>query len=239
MKARKRPRWLSRRASCAHERLPHLVNPKAISRIAMLCLTQTRQLWVRSLPALGLQQINRSRENGVIMAKLKVLLTQDVPDLGLAGDVRLVTGGYARNYLIPRSMVVPASKGALKQAEEIRQAGVRRRARERDNSEAQAQVIRSQRLLFQVNAGENERLYGSVTAGDIAEKLESLVGFEVDRRRIQLHHPIRQLGTYAVEIRMMTDVSAEFRVGVVRENEGWSDADARAAKAAAAEAAEA
>ena len=173
------------------------------------------------------------------MTKLKVLLTQDVPDLGLAGDVRAVTGGYARNYLIPRGMVVPASKGALKQAEEIRQAGVRRRARERASSEAQAQVLRSQRLLFRVNAGDNERLYGSVTAADMAERLESAVGFEVDRRRIQLHHPIRQLGTYAIEIRLMADVSAEFRVGVVRENEGWAEADARAAKAAAQAAADA
>ncbi|OUC08089.1 50S ribosomal protein L9, partial [Litorilinea aerophila] len=102
---------------------------------------------------------------------MKVILTQDVPDLGLAGEVHSVAGGYARNYLMPRGLAILATKGALKQAEEIRQAGIRRRARERANAEAQAEVIRQQRLLFEARAGENDRLYGSVTSADIAEKL--------------------------------------------------------------------
>jgi len=169
---------------------------------------------------------------------MKVLLTQDVLDLGNAGEVHTVAGGYARNYLMPRGLAVVASKGALKQAEEIRQAGIRRRAQERSNAEAQAQVIAGQKLLFGMRAGENDRLYGSVTTNDIAEKLAEAVGFEIDRRRITLEQPIRDLGIYDLELRLMQDVSAPFQVAVVREGETWDDAEARANARAAAQRAE-
>jgi large subunit ribosomal protein L9 len=161
---------------------------------------------------------------------MKVLLTQDVANLGLAGEIHTVAGGYARNYLMPRGMVVLATRGALKQADDIRQAGIRRRARERANAEAQAQVIAQQKLLFTARAGENNRLYGSVTSADIAEQLSNAVGFEVDRRRIQLEHPLRDLGIYDIEIRLLPEVAPKFKVAVVREGEGWADAEARVAK---------
>ena len=168
------------------------------------------------------------------MARTKVLLVQDVLDLGEAGDVRVVAGGYARNYLMPRGLAILATRGALKQAEEIRQAGMRRRARERAHAESQAALVRGQRLLFGARAGENERLYGSVTAHEIADQLSEAVGFEVDRRRIQLEHPLRDLGIYTLELRFMADVSAAFQVAVVREGETWMAAEAReAAKAKA------
>jgi large subunit ribosomal protein L9 len=172
---------------------------------------------------------------------MKVLLTQDVSELGMAGEVHSVAGGYARNYLMPRGMAVLATKGALKQADEIRQTGMRRRAKERANAEAQAEMIRAQKLLFTARAGENQRLYGSVTSAEIAEKLAEAVGFEVDRRRIQLEHPLRDLGIYELEIRLMAEVSARFTVGVVQEGQSWADAEARiaAAKAPAPVAAEA
>lgn len=163
------------------------------------------------------------------MARMKVLLMQDVPSLGTAGTVYSVAGGYARNYLMPRGMAVVATKGALKQAEEIRQVGVRRRAQERANADAQAQMITGKRLIFAANAGENDRLYGSITTADIAEKLSAAVGFEVDRRRIELEHPIRDLGIHSVQIRLMPEVNVKFTVAVVREGEGWSEAEARAA----------
>jgi large subunit ribosomal protein L9 len=169
------------------------------------------------------------RKHGVDMSRMKVLLTQDVANLGLAGEIHSVAGGYARNYLMPRGMVVLATKGALKQADDIRQAGIRRRARERANAEAQAQMIMQQKLLFAARTGESNRLYGSVTSADIAEELTKAVGFEVDRRRIQLEHPIRDLGIYEVELRLMPDVAPKFKVAVVREGEGWAEAEARAA----------
>jgi large subunit ribosomal protein L9 len=170
------------------------------------------------------------------MSRMKVLLTQDVSDLGLAGEVHAVAGGYARNYLMPRGLAILATKSALKQAEEIRQAGMRRRARERANAEAQAQMINQQKLIFVARAGENDRLYGSVTSAEIAEKLSAAVGFEVDRRRIQLEHPLRDLGIYHLETRLMAEVTAKFTVAVVREGEGWADAEQRLADLRAKEA---
>ncbi len=161
------------------------------------------------------------------MARINVLLIDDVPELGLAGEVYTVAGGYARNYLMPRGMAIIATKGAMKQAEEIRQAGVRRRAQMRAGAEAQAQVIEGKRLLFQANAGDNDRLYGSVTASDIAEQLEELVGFEIDRRKIILGSALRDLGIYDLVIRIMPEVDATFHAAVVREGEGWADAEAR------------
>lgn len=171
------------------------------------------------------------------MSRMKVLLTQDVLDLGNAGEIHTVAGGYARNYLMPRGLAVLASKGALKQAEEIRQAGIRRRAQERSNAEAQAQIIAGQKLLFEARAGENNRLYGSVTASDVADRLAEAVEFEIDRRRITLDQPIRDLGIFDLELRLMQDVEAGFQVAVVREGETWADAEAREeARAAAAKA---
>jgi large subunit ribosomal protein L9 len=171
------------------------------------------------------------------MARVKVLLIDDVPELGLAGEVYTVAGGFARNYLMPRGMAIIATKGAMKQAEEIRQAGIRRRAQMRAGAEAQAQVIEGKKLLFEANAGENDRLYGSVTASDIAERLEEVVGFEIDRRKIQLGAALRDLGIHDLMIRIMPEVEANFQVAVVREGETWADAEARLkAKAEAAEA---
>lgn len=173
------------------------------------------------------------------MARMRVLLVKDVPELGNAGEVYVVAGGYARNYLVPRGMAVLATKGALKQAEEIKQAGIRRRAQERSNAEAQAQMVTGKKLLFTANAGENGRLYGSVTSAEIAEKLREAVGFDVDRRRIELEHPIRDLGIYDLSIRLMHEVDAVFQVAVVRDGEDWAVAAARqASKAAAAREAE-
>jgi large subunit ribosomal protein L9 len=164
------------------------------------------------------------------MARMKVLLLKDVPELGEAGEIFAVAGGYARNYLMPRGLAVLATKGATKQAEEIKQAGLRRRAQERSHAESQAQMIEGKRLVFSANAGDNDRLYGSVTTAEIAERLSEVVGFEVDRRRIELEHPIRDLGIYELPIRMMQDVHAKFQVAVVREGEGWSEAEARRAR---------
>jgi len=182
---------------------------------------------------------SRAQKAGVTMARTKVLLTEDVLDLGEAGDVRVVAGGYARNYLFPRGFAVLATKGALKQAEEIRRAGMVRRAQLRAHAESQAEVIRGMKLLFETKAGETDRLYGSVTSSDIAERLSERAGFEVDRRGLQMEHPIRDLGVYDLTLRFMADVVAEFQVAAVREGETWQDAEERAAEKAAEAAAKA
>ena len=161
------------------------------------------------------------------MARMKVLLTEDIPSLGLAGEVHAVARGYARNYLLPRKEAILATKGALKQAEEIRQAAVRKRAQERSNADAQAEVLSGQQLLFEARAGENGRLYGSITTSDIAVRLAEAVEFEVDRRRLLLGTSIRDLGLYDVTIRLMPEVEAVFAVAVVREGETWANAEQR------------
>ena len=161
------------------------------------------------------------------MARMKVLLTEDIPSLGLAGEVHTVARGYARNFLIPRREAIVATRGALKQAEEIRQTAIRRRAREFSNAQAQAQVLSGQQLLFEVRAGDNDRLYGSITTSDIAEQLTENVEFEVDRRRIMLGASIRELGLYDLTLRLMPEVEATFAVAVVREGESWADAEQR------------
>ena len=173
------------------------------------------------------------------MARTKVLLTEDVMDLGEAGDVRVVAGGYARNFLFPRGFAVLATRGALKQAEEIRRAGMIRRAQQRAHAESQAEVLRGMKLLFETKAGDTDRLYGSVTSSEIAERLQEAAGFEVDRRGLQMEHPIRDLGVYDLALRLMADVSAEFQVAAVREGETWAHAEARAAEKAEAAAAKA
>lgn len=158
------------------------------------------------------------------MARVKVLLMKDVDNLGHAGEAYAVAGGYARNYLVPRGLAVLATKGAMKQSDIIKQAGLRRRAKELANAQAQADLIKGKRLLFSANAGENNRLYGSVTASDIAEQLSQVMGFDVDRRRIVLDQPIRELGIFPVTLRLMPEVFAEFLVGVAREGEDFEKA---------------
>jgi large subunit ribosomal protein L9 len=154
---------------------------------------------------------------------MKVLLLEDVDNLGLAGRVVTVADGYARNYLIPRELARAASKGALKQTEQIRKAGERKRARLTADAQALAQRIEGLTLTFQARAGEKGKLYGSITTADLAEAVERELGQELDRRKI-ISDPLRQLGDHAVQIRLMHDVSAT--LNVIIEPEGGEVAEA-------------
>ncbi|MDQ7029609.1 MAG: 50S ribosomal protein L9 [Ardenticatenia bacterium] len=149
---------------------------------------------------------------------MEVLLLQDVPNLGQAGEIKTVSNGYARNYLIPKGLAKVATPGVKKQAEQIRRAAEKRRQRERQDAEALAQRIGELLLRFEAKVGETGRLYGSVTAGDIAERLSETLGVEIDRRALDLGQPIRQLGTYEVPVRLMADCIATVRVEVVGEH---------------------
>ncbi|NPV06638.1 MAG: 50S ribosomal protein L9 [Anaerolineae bacterium] len=150
---------------------------------------------------------------------MEVLLLKDVPKLGRAGDEVRVADGYARNYLLPRKLAIPLDEGARRQAEEIREA--RQRQLEREQREAQAQAGRLEGLVVTVTAraGDQGKLYGSVTAADIAEKLMEQHRVEVDRRRVSLPDPIRELGEREVEIRLAQSVVAHVRVVVEREDQ--------------------
>lgn len=148
---------------------------------------------------------------------MNVLLKKDVEGLGHAGDIKKVADGYARNYLIPRGLAVPADKGVSKQVEQLKAAAERRHQREQQAATALAEQLSSLTLTFKARAADSDRLFGSITAADIALALEQATGREVDKRLVQLEHPIRQLGTHKVPVRLMAGVVPEVTVVVERE----------------------
>lgn len=150
-------------------------------------------------------------------SKMKVLLTKDVEKLGTAGEIKEVSGGYGRNYLIPQGLAVPATRGQVKQAEERLSAQHKREQAARRDAEALAARVNGQTLRFTARVGELDRLYGSITSGDIAEKLTAQTGVEIDRRRIDLDEPIKRIGIYPIKIRLMAGL--EPLVNVVVEGE--------------------
>lgn len=146
---------------------------------------------------------------------MKVLLIEDVDNLGYAGDVKKVANGYGRNFLLPQRLAVLATPGALKQAETIRKAAEKRRAQETEDAKAIASQISGLHLVFERRAGETGKLYGSVTSNDIAEAIQEKSGIEIDKRKVSLGEPIRSLGEQQVTIKLMIDVSTEIKVSVV------------------------
>lgn len=144
---------------------------------------------------------------------MKVLLKQDVPNLGEAGEVKAVADGYARNYLIPQGMAVLATRAIVKEAKLQQKVQARRRARLQEQVQELATALAPTTLTFYVRAGDDEQLYGSITNADIAEELERQLGRAIDRRHIELEEPIRRLGSYRVRIRL-GDGSVP-RIGVV------------------------
>lgn len=144
---------------------------------------------------------------------MKVILTADVAPLGKSGDLKDVTNGYARNYLIPNKLAVPASGGAYRAWQHDIASREEQRKREREEAEIAAQRISSTTLTMGVKVGEGGKLYGSITAKDIADALARR-GIEVDRHRIDLDEPLRQLGTYKVAIRVASEMVSEVTVAV-------------------------
>ncbi len=135
-------------------------------------------------------------------AKMKVLLVRDVEKLGQAGDIKEVAGGFGRNYLLPKGFAVLATPGQIRQAEERLAARQRRNAEARRDAEALAGRISGATLRFVARVGELDRLYGSVTNADVADKLMEQLGIEVDRRKIDLEDPIKRIGVYPVKVRL-------------------------------------
>jgi large subunit ribosomal protein L9 len=147
---------------------------------------------------------------------MEVILREDIKTLGKAGELVRVKPGYARNYLLPHGLAYEATEGNKKRiAAETRARGVRNAA-ERTEAEKAAASLSAVALTITGKAGEEGKLFGSVTAQDIAEAL-GRAGHQVDRRRIELDHPIKSLGDHAVRVRLHPEVHAEVRVTVVPE----------------------
>ena len=152
------------------------------------------------------------------MAHTKVLLREDVDDLGSRGEIVRVRAGYARNYLLPRNLAVEASAGNVKGIEAERAALLKKEAKERSTAEAQSQQMGSLVLEFKRKAGEHGALYGSVTSMDVAEALQER-GYEIDRHRIHLREPLKRLGDFTVPVRLHREVTIDLQVKVVPEGE--------------------
>jgi large subunit ribosomal protein L9 len=147
---------------------------------------------------------------------MQIILQENVEHVGARGDVVDVKPGYARNYLLPRKLALEASAANLKRIEKIRATLAKRTATERGEAQAQADLLNLVVLTLARKAGENDQLFGSVTAADLAEELAKQ-GFEVDKRRIQLAEPIKAVGEYTASVKLVHDVAATFKVVVVRE----------------------
>jgi large subunit ribosomal protein L9 len=150
------------------------------------------------------------------MAQTKVLLREDVDNLGARGEIVRVKAGYARNYLLPRKLAVEATTGNVKQIEAERGALLKREAREKTTAEQQAELVKAVNLNFTRKVGEHGILYGSVTSMDIAEALRER-GYEIDRRRIQLREPIKETGEFTVNVKLHREVVVELPVIVTGE----------------------
>ncbi|MDX1662379.1 MAG: 50S ribosomal protein L9 [Candidatus Promineifilaceae bacterium] len=168
---------------------------------------------------------------------MKVLLKEDVDNLGYAGEVHDVADGYGRNYLIPRELAVKATPGVLKQAAAWRAKAEARRAERRAMYEELTEKINNTHLVFRAKAGETGRLYGSVTMMDIADRLNEELGTEIDRRKFD-GDPLRELGEHRVSIHLDRDFHPQLLVYVHPESGETEDADEEAQEEAA-EAAEA
>ena len=152
------------------------------------------------------------------MAHTKVLLREDVDDLGARGEIVRVRAGYARNYLLPRNLAVEATTGNVKGIEQERAALLKKEAKERATAEAQSQQMSTIELEFRRKAGEQGALYGSVTSMDLAEELKNR-GYEIDRHRIHLREPLKRVGEYTVPVRLHREVTIDLKVKVSPEGE--------------------
>jgi len=146
---------------------------------------------------------------------VKIVLREDVEQLGKKGDLLEVAPGYARNYLVPRGLAMVASKGAEKQAAAMRRNREVRDTREREQAQGAAARLVAAPVQVSARAGEGGRLFGSVTASDIAGAIAGTTGVEVDRRKIALEEPLKELGPAEVEVTLHPDVRVTVTVEVV------------------------
>ncbi len=149
---------------------------------------------------------------------MKVVLRSDVDNVGNKGDIVDVADGFARNYLVPKGFAMPASPGVQKQADAMRRNRDAKDRRDREAAEAIAVRLSGRALTIDARAGEGGRLFGSITSTDIADAIRTQLGVEVDRRRIQLDEPLKELGTAELSIRLHPDVTAMVNVEVAAQS---------------------
>jgi large subunit ribosomal protein L9 len=148
---------------------------------------------------------------------MKVVLLQDVKDLGKKEQLVNVSDGYARNYLFPKKLAVEATSGKLKELEQKKNSEMKKKDKEKQAARELADKLNKSEISFKVKAGENGKLFGSITSKDVADAVKAQLKIEIDKKKIVLHDAIKSLGTYPVEIKVYPEISAEINVKVVEE----------------------
>jgi large subunit ribosomal protein L9 len=146
---------------------------------------------------------------------MRIILQKEVDKLGAPGDIVQVSDGYARNYLIPRGMAAPATKGAVHHAERLKAGHAERVRRAKSEAEALAERLAKAPIRIAAQAGDEGRLFGSITAQDVADELSRSLEEAIDRRRVHLDDPIRSLGAHEVKVHLHPEVDATVTVDVV------------------------
>jgi len=147
---------------------------------------------------------------------MKVILVKDVKNVGKAGEVVNVSDGYGRNYLIPKGLAIEATESNLKMLNEKKKAEERKRQQELEQAKELAQKLSKVGVTLKVKAGENGKLFGSVTSKDVEEALKEK-GFEIDKKKIVLPENIKTIGTYYAEVKLYQGVTAKVQVDVAAE----------------------
>lgn len=144
---------------------------------------------------------------------MEVILKEDISNLGHRGDVVKVADGYGRNYLLPRKLALQATSANKAVIEQMKASAVRKSAREKAEAEALVGQLNNVSLVFERKVGENDHLFGSVTSADIAQQLEAR-GFNIDRRKVLLDEPLKQVGEFHISVKLHRDVTAHVPVTV-------------------------
>ena len=150
---------------------------------------------------------------------MRIILAGDIETLGRKGDVLTVADGYARNFLVPKGLAMVATKGTLRQAEDMRRAREERERKRKEEAAAKVAVLASEPVYISARAGEGGRLYGSVTNSDIARAVAEQLEETIDRHHVRLEEPIRRLGTHQVEVHLHEEVNALVTVEVISHDE--------------------
>jgi large subunit ribosomal protein L9 len=145
------------------------------------------------------------------------MLVKDVDSLGRAGDVKEVADGYGRNFLLPRKLAVVAHKGIDAEARRLREAAARREAKDREEAEAMAEEIGNKTVVVRLRVGEGDKAFGAITSQDIATAMQQQHRVEIDRHKIDLKEPIKQLGEHQVQLRLHRDVQVPINLIVTQD----------------------
>ena len=151
---------------------------------------------------------------------MKVILLQDVKDIGKKDDIVNVSDGYARNFLFPRKWAMEATENAVKVVERKREAERRKEAEARAAAEQIASKLKNKVVILKVKCGEKGRLYGSVTAQEVADAVKAGYEYEIDKRKVEIKEPVRQLGDYEVTLRLYPNVTTKMILRVKNIQEG-------------------